>query len=675
VGVSLTLCGVKPTLKEECRSADIREMASSGVAPRGSTNPASGPSALARAYIAGVIAAGAIVLAYGIWTWHTESWARYLIFYAAAIAASRMKVTLPAGAGTLSLNFVFILIGLASLSLGETLVMGSSAILAQRLFHAQRRPTTEQLLFNSASMACSIGLAYYASRVGLGTGWFDPPILLLFAAATFFTANTFSVALVIGLTEKRSPWAIARESYLWSFPNYLVGAAIAWGVSVLGRTFGWQASLITLPVLYIIYRSHRAYVERLAHEKRRAEEQRIHAEELASLHRRTIETLALAIEAKDQTTHDHLARVEVYALEIGKDLGLSESELQALQAAALLHDIGKLAVPEYIISKPGKLTPEEFEKMKIHPVVGAELVERVRFPYPVAPIVRSHHEKWDGSGYPDGLEGEQIPIGARILSTVDCLDALASDRQYRRAMPLEEAIGVVRMESGKAFDPSVVEVLSRRYVELERKAKASGMGKEGKLSTDIKIERGASPGAGFEEAAGVRESGLLRLNESLVSDDSNQALVELLDTIEACGSREEVYEVLRGNLAGLVPYQTLVVYWRAGEVLRPECLEGQGSEAFASLEIPLGMGLSGWVAENGKPILNGNPSVEPGYLNDPTKFSTLGSALGVPLELFGGINGVLALYRRQRDAFSNAELRLLQSVARKIGKALELSRV
>ena len=114
-----------------------------------------------------------------------------------------------------------------------------------------------------------------------------------------------------------------------------------------------------------------------------------------------------------------------------------------MNAAALLHDIGKLAVPDHIISKPGRLTPEEFEKMKIHPIVGADILERVAFPYPVAPIVRSHHEKWNGNGYPDGLKGEEIPIGARILAAVDCLDALASDRQYRKALPLDAAMKLV----------------------------------------------------------------------------------------------------------------------------------------------------------------------------------------------------------------------------------------
>src|SRR5262249_40201599 len=162
-----------------------------------------------------------------------------------------------------------------------------------------------------------------------------------------------------------------------------------------------------------------------------------------------------AIEAKDHTTHDHLQRVRVYAIELAKELNVTGPELEALHAAALLHDIGKLAIPEHIISKPGRLTPEEFEKIKIHPVVGAEILERVRFPYPVVPIVRAHHEKWDGSGYPAGLKGEQIPIGARILSAVDFLDAMASDRQYRRALPLEEVIKQREAGTVKALGPQI----------------------------------------------------------------------------------------------------------------------------------------------------------------------------------------------------------------------------
>ena len=243
-----------------------------------------------------------------------------------------------------------------------------------------------------------------------------------------------------------------------------------------------------------MYRSYRLYLGKLETEKR-------HAEKVSNLHLRTIEALALAIEAKDQTTGEHLQRVRVYAMELAKELGLGEDDTEALRAASVLHDIGKLAVPEHIISKPGKLTPEEFEKMKIHPIVGAEILEQVDFPYPVVPIVRAHHEKWDGSGYPNGLAGEAIPIGARILAAVDCLDALASDRQYRKALPLDEAMAKVVSEAGKSFDPQVVAILRRRYIELEKLANEQPLQAPPKLSTDIKVERGLAPDAGFAQSA------------------------------------------------------------------------------------------------------------------------------------------------------------------------------
>jgi hypothetical protein len=152
------------------------------------------------------------------------------------------------------------------------------------------------------------------------------------------------------------------------------------------------------------------------------------------------------------------------------------------------------------------LTPEDFEKMKTHTVVGAQLVERMQFPYPVAPIVRSHHEKWNGSRYPDGLAGEEIPLGPRILSAVDCLDALASNRRYRRALPLDQAIETIRTEAGVSFDTRVVEVLARRYVELERMATADASAAKPKPSTGLKIVRGAAPAAGFEATATIRPS-------------------------------------------------------------------------------------------------------------------------------------------------------------------------
>src|SRR5438046_4664804 len=316
------------------------------------------------------------------------------------------------------------------------------------------------------------------------------PLLLMAAALVFFLANTLPISIVIALTEGKSSRKVWSECYFWSFPYYLVGAAAVGLVGIVNRQAGWETSLLVLPLIYWVYRSYRLYLGRLEAEKERVEIEKRHVEQIASLNMRTIEALALAIEAKDHTTHTHLQRVRTYAVEVAKELSLAEAQIEALRAAALLHDIGKLAVPEQIINKPGKLTPEEFEKMKVHPLVGAEILDRVAFPYPVAPIVRAHHERWDGTGYPEGLAGEGIPIGARILAAVDCLDALASNRQYRPALPLVEAMDKVKEKSGFWFDPRVVEVLERRYIDLERLAQMSeDTGLPSSLSRSVRVER------------------------------------------------------------------------------------------------------------------------------------------------------------------------------------------
>ena len=296
---------------------------------------------------------------------------------------------------------------------------------------------------------------------------------------------------MIALTEGQSIAPVVRSFCDWSFFFYLVGVSVAEIVHRAIARLGWTFTLALLPPLYLVYRSVRLYFGKMEQEK-------AHAESMASLHLRTIEALATAIEAKDECTGDHLRRVQVYSLELAKHLGLSSDEVNALQAASILHDIGKLAVPDYIISKPGKLTPDEFDKMKVHTVVGAEILEQVAFPYPVAPIVRSHHEKWDGSGYPDGLKAEDIPIGARILSAVDCLDALASDRQYRRALPLDEAMDYVAGLSARSFDPQVVDILKANYREFERLAQSTPL-RNHRLSKDLIVSRGEAPDAGYRE--------------------------------------------------------------------------------------------------------------------------------------------------------------------------------
>jgi diguanylate cyclase (GGDEF)-like protein/putative nucleotidyltransferase with HDIG domain len=619
----------------------------------------------AKAFIGLVVFAGTATLLYGAIHQSSKNIAEFICYLGIAILASRLKVTLPGITGTLSVSFLFILVGILELSFSETLILGAVSMLAQCLY--PDRPKAIQVTFNICAGSVSTALAYLVYHDPLSNLLIDNhPLLLLVAASTYFIANAGSIAAVISLTERRALKKILVDCYFWSFPYYLVGAGVAGAIAWFNHTFNWETSLLLVPVVYLIYRSYRLYLGKLEDEKR-------HVEEMANLHLRTIEALALAIEAKDQTTHDHLQRVRVYAIEVAKELGMEGSELEALHAAALLHDIGKLAVPEHIISKPGRLTPEEFEKMKIHTLVGAEILERVRFPYPVVPIVRAHHEKWDGTGYPMGLKATEIPLGARILSAVDYLDALASDRQYRRALPLQEVMQQLSAESGKAFDPKVVQVLEKRYRHLENLALArSSNDVNSPLSTEIRIERGPAPDAGFEKVA-QDSSGqeTTFLSSIAAARQEAQSLFELSQDLGASLSLGETLSVFSVKLKPMVPYDAIAIYILRNDELIPEYVNGDNYRLFSSLRIPLGQGLSGWVAQNRKPIVNGNPSVEPGYLNDPTKFSTLSSALAVPLEGVAGIIGVLALYRGERDAFTTDHLRILLAVSSKMALSIE----
>jgi len=621
-----------------------------------------------RVFIAGMVLAALGSCALASAHWHSSDQVKFVCYLAAALLASPLKVSLPGG--TLSVSFLFTLLSILEMSFPETLLIGLVSTLGQFYWKPARSLRPIQLLFNLSQVTVSGTAAYWAYQLTCVHILGRPGALALaMAAVTLFGVNTLATSIIIGLTEDKPFSKVWTDSYLWAFPYYMVGAAVAGLVSFLNRHIGWQSALLVLPPIYLMYRSYRLYMGKLETEKK-------HAEEVSNLHLRTIEALALAIEAKDQTTGQHLQRVRVYAMELAKELDLSGDETEALRAASVLHDIGKLAVPEHIISKPGRLTPEEFDKMKIHPIVGAEILEQVDFPYPVVPIVRAHHEKWDGSGYPNGLAGEKIPIGARILSIVDCLDALASDRQYRNALPLDEAMAKIASEAGAAFDPRVVAILQRRYVEWEKLARLQPLQSLPKLSTDIKVERGLAPDAGFAASAASAASqspspGANSLERLAAARRQAQTLTELSHELGGSLSLDDTLSLLAARLKRLVPHDSMAIYLLKGNVLVPEFVSGENFRLFSSLRTPLGEGLSGWVAQNHKPILNGNPSVEPGYLNNSTQYSTLRSVLAVPLEGDTGVAAVVALYRAQQDAFTKDDLLVVEIIVSRLGATVE----
>jgi putative nucleotidyltransferase with HDIG domain len=603
-----------------------------------------------------VVVAGAIVSLRSTSDHPAVEWGHFFVYLVAILLSSGMKVAMPKSEGTMSVNFPFILLGILQLSPLQAVMLATASVIAQCRIRVIKPFTLLQILFNVANVTTATVLAWQTYAESLRLRAEIAPALAI-AATVYFLANTVPLALVLGWDAEVSPLRKWAQEFPWYLPFYLVGAVLAATANLIGIKFGWMTSLLLIPMVYTVYRAYSAQMAIVRDRER-------HIVETEALHLRTIEGLAMAIEAKDKNTHRHLMRVRVYVSELGKIMGFDHSLMQALLTASFLHDIGKLAVPEYIINKPGKLTPEEFEKMKIHPVVGADILERVKFPYPVVPIVRSHHESWDGNGYPDGLKGEDIPIGARVLTAVDCFDALASDRPYRKAMSIDDAMAFVKSKAGIQFDPVVVALLAEHYPRLEELARQQIEEVE-PLKTDLLIERGAAPGNGFEPEQPSQTS-------SAAAGLGADALLELSHALRSSTTIPEAGAILGERLQPIVPFDCLVVYIKHEETVSAHYIGGAGARAFSKEPIPVGAGLSGWVVLSGRAIVNGNPTVEPNFVAANSTFTAESSALSVPLlDQDGRVVGALTVYARDRAAFSKDHLRILEAVRSHLAQPVE----
>jgi len=415
------------------------------------------------------------------------------------------------------------------------------------------------------------------------------------------------------------------------------------------------AVLLTLAIapLLLTYLTRKTYL-------RRVDEERRHTATLEQLHLSTMEALALAIDAKDQTAHSHIRRVQAYATSIARGLGMSDTDIQGVKTAALLHDIGKLAVPEHILSKPGPLTQEEFQKIRVHPQVGAEIISAVPFPYPVAPLILSHHERWDGTGYPQGLKGDEIPLGARILSVVDYYDALTSDRPYHKAMTSAAALSLMQQEAGRALDPAVVQVFVTMAPDLEALAGTINAATPRRLSLEADSDRGR-PAVGFQHDSA---------NNSTVFDDialahrEIYALYEIAQTMGTSLGVADTMALISSKLSNLVPFSTcaLFLFDEGSDTLRCRFATGVEAEPINTMTVRAGHGLSGWVARNRRPLVNARPSVEfeAASLGPST---TLHSALVAPLVFSDRLIGTIAVYSTQADFYTDDHRRLLDRVS------------
>ena len=415
---------------------------------------------------------------------------------------------------------------------------------------------------------------------------------------------------------------------VWSTPcsvTFVCAAcALAW---ILSSTTFWLLPIALLALYFAIGVSRRAHY-------------------LSELHLATIEALALAIDAKDQTAHNHIRRVQVYAVGLARVLGLSEAEVRGVKTAALLHDIGKLAVPEHILAKPGPLTAEEFQKIRIHPQVGAGIINAVPFPYPVAPLILCHHERWDGRGYPAGLREEDIPLGARVLSVVDYFDALTSERPYHQAMSVEGATALLQQEAGKALDPRIVETFLRVLPQLRDDVQRLGLD---------------HPNAPF--ASMSADPALAVFEDIAVAHREIYALYQIAQTMGTSLGVSDTMEVISSKLTELVPFSACALFIHSEATNTVQCRYATGTDADLLRDISLrhGQGLSGWVARNRRPIVNARPSADFETLGSP-QHTSLQSALVCPLIVADRFIGTLAVYHVEPSFYCDDHRRLLDRV-------------
>jgi diguanylate cyclase (GGDEF)-like protein/putative nucleotidyltransferase with HDIG domain len=413
----------------------------------------------------------------------------------------------------------------------------------------------------------------------------------------------------------------------------------------------------TASAVFLSYRLYNIYLSRIEDERR-------HAREISDLHMATVEALALAIEAKDASGRSHVQTVQSYATALARAMGLSRDVVQGIRTAALLHDIGKLGVPDHILSKAGPLTEDERDKARLHPEIGAGIVEAVQFPYPVAPLIRSHHERWDGSGYPAGLEGERIPLGARVIAVADRFDSLRRERPYRGALTHVQAVERLQRESGSRLDPAIVarftEMLPALERELEAETRSGSMPRQPLASRDAGR---ALPG----HRRDVLED-ITRARQEFV------ALYEVAESMGIGLGVRDSMTLIAEKLSRLVQFSACALY--IAEQGRIECrfASGVDAELLLRISMPRHDGVVGSALLEGRPFVNGDPAVDLHAARleaTPLRWRTI---LVCPL-ILDDMQAALAVYHEQPDFYSENDARLLERTSRQFAAVLYNARL
>ena len=604
-----------------------------------------------RVYIHALVLTGAFVLiaaAFGaVRTPHPLHW---LALAGLAMVTGLFSLTFPSDSANIAIHEDTFFIA-AALLFGPgpaTLAIAAGAF----VFCSRRHMPTRQIAFNTSSIAVSmwVGAHTFFLAAGVAPLSESKPSLgalvlpLLAMTAVYFTLNSGLTAIAVGLETRQSPIQIWRRHFQRLSINYLAAASLGYCLVLLIQQTGMIGMVLVMPLLVVFHLTLRSSFGRVA-------DARLHLTNMDRLYLSTVETLAMAIDAKDDVTHNHVRRVQAYAMALARRLQITgESELKALEAAALLHDTGKLAVPEHILNKPGGLTTAEFDKMKLHVDVGADILSLVEFPFPVVPIVRCHHENWDGSGYPRGIAGNEIPMGARILSVVDCYDALTSDRPYRRRMSTEAALDILRERRGRMYDPAVVDA----FIEIHRDIAPAELDAPRHREVLARITRSrhepVSP-APVQSAPIAASDGLL-------------AFVSLARLVSGDITLGDVLALSSNLILDIVPTASGAWYLpdlASGRLVAVDAF-GPAADTLRGSGIVVGERVTGWVAASRQMVVNSAATLDLGERAALTQ-PPLSNCMSVPLIMGTSLAGVLTVYSSDQDTFDEQRGRLLQMIA------------
>ena len=617
-----------------------------------------------------------------------SSWLGLLIL---TLFVGRLTVTVTATDGvrqsrkSIADAFVFLAVMLFAIAPAGT--AGPATLLAAivAFLSTYRLSSNRELIFTTALavVSTSIAASSYGILVDFFAGSGNPDLqqglplnIFLVPLGTLavlqYFLSTLATAWFLSVDAGKRHVIPSQESLVWTLTTQLAGAAAAVLFYSAIRGAGVPYVLLGLLIMVLVYLLYRFNEKRLNEVRRAEAEQRRHIEEMANIHMNTIESLAIAIDAKDQTTHGHVRRTQIYATQMGDLFEVSNAEGQALFAGALLHDIGKLAVPEYILNKPGKLTEAEFAKMKIHPTVGGDILRRVNFPYPVEDVVRYHHEKWDGSGYPKGLRGEGIPLVARIISVVDFYDATRCDRPYRKGMKREESLGLLQTMAGSAFDPHIVGKFVEHVVEFDKLIDAEDIQEQVASETDASdYHTKTKPDAGL--ASDVLGSPHDSNGFRSITQAQREvfALHEIAQTIGSSLNLNDTVSLVSNKLRAIVPFETCLIFVvndRSGKATAIHAA-GENGELFKSRRMNVGDGITGWVIANGRSMSNASPELDLVGVADEI-VRQYRAALVSPLLREDGAFGAITLYSKTHTSYTTEHVRLLESVCQHASSAL-----